>query len=65
MVKTDTDLAMVVMKKKMDSFIDSFSENRDFYISEKTIELMAKSALNVYLSIEDNFKFLHDQEMIK
>jgi len=61
------DKAKVIL---YDAIFEAFDEhelenNRSGYIGDKTIDLMAEAALNVLLAVEDSYKYMKDEEVLK
>jgi hypothetical protein len=50
----DRDKAKVILKEAIQNAFDEYElDDRWFYLGDDTINLMAESALNVLLSVED------------
>lgn len=64
--KMDKNLARIKMIEAIEEFLDGEKIcDRDWYIGEKTIELMAESALSVLFSIEDIQDYLKKEDLMK
>ncbi len=63
----DKDKVKVILKEAIAKTFDEeeVDDNREGYIGEATINLMAEAALNVLLAVEDVQKYLKDEGLLK
>ena len=62
----DRDKAKVILKDAISkAFEEAELEDKDFYVGYETINLMAESALNVLLAVEDVQDYLKKEELLR
>lgn len=66
-IKMDRDKAKIILKEAIDKAFEEeeLLENREGFVGDKTIDLMAESALNVLLAVEDVQEYLKREGLME
>lgn len=58
----DKNLARLELTKKIESFLEK-DVDRNWYIGDKTVELMTEAALSVLFAVEEVQEYLKNEEL--